>query len=519
MSIFYDVVVAGASLGGVQAARTAAECGMRVFLCEQTHWIGGQLTSQAVPPDEHDWIEQTGATRSYREFRQKIREHYQNLPNASEEMRSQTVFCPGNSWVSRVAHEPQVAHDLLMQSLKPWLENGQITLKLHTTVIAAETQGNCVRSICVRDDATGEQYPVEGAYFLDATDCADLLPLTGTEYRTGAESFALTAEPHAPQEEDPQDMQSVTWVAALELDPEESTDWRIPRPELYDDFRAMGVSYDDNPLLSWYAPDAKTGKKVKFSMFDGELPECPLGLWRYRRIVDPGYYTTPCREVTLLNWPQNDYSVGNLFDNPDAPLHRALARQLTLSAVYWLQNDAPRADGGKGYRVRLRPDITGTEDGLAMAPYIRESRRIVAQRMVREQDISRNAQSQAPRFPDSVGVGHYAIDLHLTTRSHTFFYEPTWPFEIPLGAMIPIRMENLLPACKNIGCTHLTNGCYRLHPVEWNIGEVAGYLAGYCLRNGLTPLQVWKEHCQDFQEMLISHGIQLHWDDEILKGL
>ncbi|MGG2474547.1 FAD-dependent oxidoreductase, partial [Rhizobium sp. BR5] len=34
---------------------------------------------------------------------------------------------------------------------------------------------------------------------------------------------------------------------------------------------------------------------------------------------------------------------------------------------------------------------------------------------------------------------------------------------------------------KNIGTTHITNGCYRLHPVEWNIGEVAGMLAAYCL--------------------------------------
>ena len=39
----------------------------------------------------------------------------------------------------------------------------------------------------------------------------------------------------------------------------------------------------------------------------------------------------------------------------------------------------------------------------------------------------------------------------------------------PLGAA-----ENLLPACKNLGVTHITNGCYRLHPVEWNIGEAAG---------------------------------------------
>lgn len=46
-------------------------------------------------------------------------------------------------------------------------------------------------------------------------------------------------------------------------------------------------------------------------------------------------------------------------------------------------------------------------------------------------------------------------------------------------------MEKLLPACKNIGTTHITNGCYRLHPVEWGIGEAAACLPGI-LKAGST---------------------------------
>ena len=44
-------------------------CGRRVILTEETHWLGGQLTNQAVPPDEHPWIEDFGATASYRALR------------------------------------------------------------------------------------------------------------------------------------------------------------------------------------------------------------------------------------------------------------------------------------------------------------------------------------------------------------------------------------------------------------------------------------------------------------------
>ena len=49
----FDVVIFGGSLGGTLAAYSAAKSGKSVGLFEKTEWIGGQLTSQAVPPDEH----------------------------------------------------------------------------------------------------------------------------------------------------------------------------------------------------------------------------------------------------------------------------------------------------------------------------------------------------------------------------------------------------------------------------------------------------------------------------------
>jgi hypothetical protein len=92
---------------------------------------------------------------------------------------------------------------------------------------------------------------------------------------------------------------------------------------------------------------------------------------------------------------------------------------------------------------------------------------------------------------------------------------PSCPFEIPLGALLPERVKNLMPAGKNIGTTHITNGCYRLHPVEWNIGEVAGMLAAYCLDKGLTPHQVQSHdvHLFDFQTALTREGIEIRWPD------
>ncbi len=74
-------------------------------------------------------------------------------------------------------------------------------------------------------------------------------------------------------------------------------------------------------------------------------------------------------------------------------------------------------------------------------------------------------------------------------------------------------MENLLPAAKNIGTTHITNGCYRLHPVEWNIGEAAGAIAAQALLTKQPPRAIRNNPklLQDFQSQLRDQGFELEW--------
>ncbi len=69
-------------------------------------------------------------------------------------------------------------------------------------------------------------------------------------------------------------------------------------------------------------------------------------------------------------------------------------------------------------------------------------------------------------FSDSVGVGSYRIDLHPSSGGDNYMDIGSLPLSNPTGALIPKRVENLLAAARNLGVTHITNGCYRLHPVE-----------------------------------------------------
>jgi hypothetical protein len=211
-----------------------------------------------------------------------------------------------------------------------------------------------------------------------------------------------------------------------------------------------------------------------------------------------------------------DYFESPVIDVPDAAKHLAAARELSQAVFYWLQTEAPRLDGGAGFPgLRLRGDLVGTTDGLAQAPYIRESRRIKAEYTIVEQDLSVAVRGDrgAVEYDDSVGIGMYRIDLHPSTGGDNYIDVASSPFRIPLGALIPRRVENLLPANKNLGTTHITNGCYRLHPVEWNIGEAAGALAAFCLDHSASPRAVRNTLTllSEFQAQLVADGIELGW--------
>ncbi|MGB9605452.1 MAG: FAD-dependent oxidoreductase, partial [Bryobacteraceae bacterium] len=156
-------------------------------------------------------------------------------------------------------------------------------------------------------------------------------------------------------------------------------------------------------------------------------------------------------------------------------------------------------------------------------PYIRESRRIQAEFTVLEQHVGTDARAQltgkkpeeltAEFFHDSVGVGSYRIDLHPSSGGDNYIDISSLPFQIPFGALIPRRVENLLAAAKNLGVTHITNGCYRLHPVEWNIGEAAGMAVAYALTTGHPPRKIRndKKLLEEFQTRLQAQGIEIAW--------
>ncbi|MEO0867247.1 MAG: FAD-dependent oxidoreductase [Cyanobacteria bacterium J06642_11] len=191
-----------------------------------------------------------------------------------------------------------------------------------------------------------------------------------------------------------------------------------------------------------------------------------------------------------------------------------------------------------------------TAHGLSKHPYIREGRRIIGRPAyghpdgfaVNEIDISRvdyndeyyqtqlsentyrllrqslaglettaaiasdQVATEIPRrtrstiFPDSLGIAQYAIDFHPcmqqsppelpgnteregVRRAHGQSY----PGQIPLRAMIPQNIDNLLVAGKSIATSTIAAAAYRVHSFEWSSGVAAGATIDYALDNQILP--------------------------------
>ncbi len=452
-----DILVVGGGLGGVAAASAAARRGRRVCLLEETDWLGGQITAQGVSAlDEHDHIESFGGTRTYYQLREAIRDHYRAFLKAAPA----EPFNPGNCWVTRLAFEPKAGLGALNALLAPEIDSGHLRIFLRCKASAVETEGERITGLRALDLEAGRHLRFEFDYVLDATELGDLLELSNCDYTVGAESIAETSEPHAqPASAKVHCVQSCTYIFALErratgeshviAEPEGYAHYRESQPYSFRIHVHGGEIYGEE--TGW----------LQYQLFE-DMPGTKGPLWKYRRLIEAGQFPAGhANDVTMFNWPGTDYRDRPLVDLGPEELAAALqdAKRVSLGFIHWLQTAAPNASGAPGFpELMLRRDVMGSIDGLSKYPYIRECRRIKALKTITEQDVAVAYQAgpRAAHFADSIGVGWYPIDIHQAGAGDVGVSTRTKPFQIPLGALIPERLENLIAANKNIGTTHIT---------------------------------------------------------------
>ncbi|MGG6298015.1 FAD-dependent oxidoreductase [Leptolyngbya sp. AN02str] len=529
-TISCQILIVGGSTAAYSAALVTARAGLNVCLVQPTHILGGQFTTQALPAsDDGDLLKHlshtgvTGEQFAISKFQRQFRDRQRQL----QPVQGKVVSNPGGGWVGLLCTSPIVAATALNEAIAPHLQAGNLKFIPHAepTRILTESGGSDrkrVTGVVFHDHQRNLAFTVQARIVIEATDLGDVLELGQIESRIGQETRSQTGEAALPERALPECQQSFTFGAIVELTPP-GNGVPIGAPAGYNrNAWLLAHQFEDRFWI-------KSGGKWEAARHFLD----PFGIFRYRRLIRSATHenSVTVGDVTVLNWGQhqhgetgewlcgNDYRVGELVgvSREERKRHLKQARDRARAYVHFLQQ--------RGNSLKPRGDLSWTADGIGLEPYIREARRGVALTTIRHEDVAKHffpGQARARTFDDSVGIGQYHyLDLHGNDRQgHASLPGDkviALPFSLPLGALVPIHTDGLVLSAKSIGTTHITNAAYRMHPMEWAIGEASGYLAALSIWMNVQPRAIATQEAltRKLQGLLTRNHIPIVWFDDV----
>ncbi|NEQ31094.1 MAG: FAD-dependent oxidoreductase [Leptolyngbya sp. SIO4C5] len=526
-----SILVVGGSLAAYSASLTILKNNLDLCLVQPQRIVGGQFTTQALPAsDDGDLLrqaagplqlagEQFAISKAQRQFRERLR--------SLQPVQNRQVSNPGGSWVSPLSVTPVVAATAMNEAIAPYLDSQKLRLIVEADPVQVLTQSPSgqprrVTGVVFRDRRRNLTFTVKAKIVIEATDLGDLLEIGNIESRVGQEARHETGEAILPEVARPQCQQSITWDAVVEYTSLERHS-AIKLPSGYGQAPWLGAHEFTE---RFWTQDKRAGWQ-KWDFFSD------FGIFRYRRLARRSLHEKEVLpgDVSVINWGTskepdrafccgNDYRPGRLVGVPPEvrQLHLQRSRDRTLAYLYYLQTHGLP-------NLKLRGDLTWTSDGLALEPYIREARRGIALTTIRHEDVALAFfpnQARARCFDDTAGIGQYHyLDLHGNDEPGHVSPQGkdviALPFTLPLSALIPIATEGLILSSKSLGTSHITNAAYRMHPMEWAIGEASGFLATYAIWTGHSLRQIVTEthHIRKLQGFLTRNGMPIFWFDDV----
>ncbi len=514
-----DLLIVGGNESACAAAVQAARLGVkRVVMVNDIDWLGGQFSAEGVGcPDEWTVVNgrRTNFPRSglFLEVLRRIRAYN----SATYGMAS-----PGNAFCGTETITPAAAAKIFEELVKPHVESGALRIERGWQPVKVSVEGGRVAGVEFEPAAGGaERLQIKARLTMDASDWGDVIRLSGAKYGAGPDlrsRFGEASAPEAFDEAGPQEMNPLSWC--LVLRETGGRDATIPRPASYQALSFAGL----DKLAPWVDSDMSGGIYSP----GGNSP------YTHRRLVDRWHNGfAPGTEATFLNYPTQDYPLCQLPQRvvdalektePGAskkniveltPAQRRIifddVKQHALGMLHHLQTAVHDRVGDfpQSFRYMQLTDEFGTADRLPPKPYIREGLRLEALYMLREQDI--RAASREPMWArvmptDGVFGFQFNIDFHPTRRGFIGgdrngpwrnFQTPTrgWHTDtdrgtFPLRGLVPVEMNGLIGAGKNIGVSSVVQSAIRLHGQVMNVGQAGATLAWLCLRDGVEPRDV-----------------------------
>ena len=457
-----DVLVIGAGASGTAAGIQSARLGVRTLLVEETPWIGGMLTSAGVSCIDGNYNLRSGI---FGEFADSLAVRYGGWDALK------------TGWVSNINFEPHVGQEILTNMAAGC--GDLLEVRREASMVKVLKQEDGLWNVVFRN-ADGKKFVVTADVLIDGTELGDVAKACGVEYRIGMEASADTGESIAPEQANDV-IQDLTFVAMLK-DYGPDADMTIEKPE----------GYNPEPYYNCAINPKNT------QMETGQAWWTPQMMITYGRTPNGKY---------MINWPiyGNDYYVNTIEMTPEERLEAyAKAKNFTLGFVYFIQTELGMKHLG------LADDEFPTEDGLALMPYHRESRRIVGEAFFTVDAAADPYSYEHPYYRTGIAVGDYAVDHH-------HFRHPGWKelpdlefypipsFNVPMGVLLPKQndVENLLVAEKSVSVSNLINGATRLQPVVMQLGQAAGTIAALSQIEGKTVKQVG---VRNVQKSLLASG-------------
>jgi hypothetical protein len=443
-TVVTDVLIIGGGTGGTAAGIQSARSGAKTIIVEATPWLGGMISAAGVSAIDGNHRLPSGLWNEFRNHLYKVYGGAKALETG---------------WVSNTLFEPHVA-DSIFKSMAS--KEKLLQVFYSHTFQSVTKKGNKLTAVLFRNNASGEIVKIQATIFIDATELGDVLKAAGAGYDLGMEAGTLTGE-NVGVKQTNNIVQDLTYVATLK-DYGAGADRSIAKPANYDPSEFDGSSTDYYRDSSRKAPTVDAKKMLDY----GKLPN----------------------NKYMINWPiyGNDTYL-NVVEMNQAAREKELekAKQTTLRFVYFIQQEL-------GFKhLGLADDEFPTSDKLALMPYHREGRRVKGLVRMTMRNIAEPFTYGDPLYRTGISVGDYPIDHHhkknLDAPQHLEFY-PIPSFNVPLGALIPQKLDNLIVAEKGISVSNVVNGTTRLQPCVLLTGQAAGVLAALSSSKKLSPKMV-----------------------------
>ncbi|RRK02688.1 FAD-dependent oxidoreductase [Opitutaceae bacterium TAV3] len=521
----FDLVVYGATPGGIACAVRAAREGLTVSLVSVFPHLGGMLTSGLGLYDANYTGERAPLVT---EVFQRILAHYEAVDGRESENYR---LCQTNQ-----TFEPHVAEKVLTEMVAG---EPRISVFKGWQVTGVETSGRTITGILIEEMHGKERLRLQARAFVDTSYEGDLLAAAGAPYRVGRESRTEYGEPHAGRiftryDESPDGprypyealhgfiklkpfdlctgrifpgstgegdnaIQAYNFRIFLTRDPANRAP--IPKPEAYSRENYLGLLQSENESLNIPYP-----VKSKWLVDD-------IRSFKFRN-----HRTMPNRKIS---WNHGSFT-GQNHEYPEADwskrreiLERHKRHELGL--LWFLQNDpdVPEEVRARACELGLARDEFTDNGNFPWEIYVREARRLCGRAVFTELDASLAAGIQrTPPHSDSIGITDWMMDSHecRTERQPGSAYdgaillsELSRPAHIPFRCLLPPDLDNLLvPVC--LSATHVGWGCIRLEPTWIHVSESAAWACVLAQRRQEMPAQIPVE---ELQRLLLSRGVMI----------